>query len=119
MAVSKLCLETALTEMTKQMKRAYKDKGPAGISIIGSGQYTIPEAYTASKFMKGGLRSNNIDPNARLCMASAVVGFYQTFGVDEPANCYADIEKADLFLLWGTIWPKLTLCFGRVLPIAV
>ena len=51
--------------------------------------------------MKGGLRSNNIDPNARLCMASAVVGFYQTFGVDEPANCYADIEKADLFLLWG------------------
>ena len=93
--------ETALTEMTKQMKRAYKDKGPAGISIIGSGQYTIPEAYTASKFMKGGLRSNNIDPNARLCMASAVVGFYQTFGVDEPANCYADIEKADLFLLWG------------------
>ena len=30
-----------------------------------------------------------------------MVGFYQTFGVDEPANCYADIEKADLFLLWG------------------
>lgn len=45
--------ETALTEMTKQMKRAYKDKGPAGISIIGSGQYTIPEAYTASQVHEG------------------------------------------------------------------
>lgn len=51
--------------------------------------------------MKGGFRSNNIDPNARLCMASAVVGFYQTFGVDEPANCYADIEKTNTIILWG------------------
>lgn len=68
---------------------------------MGSGQYTIPEAYTASKLWKGGFRSNNIDPNARLCMASAVVGFYQTFGVDEPANNYSDIELADTMILWG------------------
>ncbi|MEI3353871.1 MAG: hypothetical protein V8R49_02515 [Duodenibacillus massiliensis] len=49
--------------------------------------------------MKAGFRSNNIDPNARLCMASAVVGFYQTFGVDEPSNIYADIEKCDTMVL--------------------
>ena len=64
-------------------------------------QYTIPEAYTATKLWKGGFRSNNIDPNARLCMASAVVGFYQTFGVDEPANNYSDIEFANTMILWG------------------
>lgn len=93
--------ETALSEMAKHLRAAYEKKGPEGISIIGSGQYTIPEAYTASKLMKGGFRSNNIDPNARLCMASAVVGFYQTFGVDEPANCYADIEKTNTIILWG------------------
>ena len=68
---------------------------------MGSGQYTIPEAYTATKLWKGGFRSNNIDPNARLCMASAVVGFYQTFGVDEPANNYSDIEFANTMILWG------------------
>ena len=34
-------------------------------------------------------------------MASAVVGFYQTFGVDEPANNYSDIELADTMILWG------------------
>ena len=93
--------DEALDEMAKQLLRVYRAKGPAGVSIIGSGQYTIPEAYTASKFMKAGLRSNNIDPNARLCMASAVVGFYQTFGVDEPANNYSDIELSDLMILWG------------------
>ena len=34
-------------------------------------------------------------------MASAVVGFYQTFGVDEPANNYSDIEFANTMILWG------------------
>ncbi len=91
----------AFDEMERQFKRVYKEKGPTGIAICGSGQYTIPEAYCASKLVKGGWRSNNIDPNARLCMASAVVGFYQTFGVDEPANTYSDIEKCNTIVLWG------------------
>ena len=94
--------DEAFDEMARQFKRVYQAKGPAGIGLCGSGQYTIPEAYTASKLWKGGFRSNNIDPNARLCMASAVVGFYQVFGIDEPANNYADIEKSDLMLLNDT-----------------
>lgn len=93
--------EEAFDEMERQFRRAYTKLGPTGIAITGSGQYTIPEAYAASKFIKGGLRSNNIDPNARLCMASAVVGFYQTFGIDEPANNYTDIEKCNTMILWG------------------
>lgn len=93
--------DEAMAEMVRQFKRVYAEKGPEGVSIIGSGQYTIPEAYTASKLMKAGFRSNNIDPNARLCMASSVVGFYQTFGMDEPANNYSDLELADSLVLWG------------------
>ncbi len=53
------------------------------------------------KLFKAGFRSNNIDPNARHCMASAVVGFMRTFGMDEPMGCYDDIEQADAFVLWG------------------
>jgi nitrate reductase NapA len=34
-------------------------------------------------------------------MASAVVGFYQTFGIDEPAGCYDDIEITDTVVVWG------------------
>lgn len=93
--------DEAFEEMARQFKRAYKAKGPEGVGIIGSGQYTIPESYTASKLMKAGFRSNNIDPNARLCMASSVAGFYQTFGMDEPANHYGDIELTDTMVLWG------------------
>ena len=48
--------------------------------------------------------------------ASAVVGFYQTFGVDEPMNVYDDIEKCNAMVLWGNnmaeahpvLWSRVT-----------
>ena len=66
--------------------------------------------------MKAGLRSNNIDPNARHCMASAVGAFMRHFGIDEPMGCYDDLEHADAFVLWGAnmaemhpiLWSRLT-----------
>jgi len=93
--------ETAFDEMEKHFRKAYQELGPTGVAIFGSGQYTIQEGYAAAKLMKAGFRSNNIDPNARHCMASAVVGFMQTFGIDEPAGCYDDIELTDTAILWG------------------
>jgi nitrate reductase NapA len=68
---------------------------------MGSGQYTIPEGYVSAKLMKAGFRSNNIDPNARHCMASSVVGFIQTFGIDEPSGNYDDLELTDTIVTWG------------------
>lgn len=93
--------DQAFDEMSSQFKKVYKEMGPTGISIMGSGQYTIPEGYVAAKLMKAGFRSNNIDPNARHCMASAVVGFIQTFGIDEPSGNYDDIEYTDTVVTWG------------------
>ncbi len=77
------------------------EKNPAGFAVYGSGQWTIPEGYAAQKFMKGGLGCNHIDPNARLCMASAVTGFLATYGVDEPAGCYQDLDECDVIITWG------------------
>ncbi len=93
--------DQALDEMEKQFKKTYKEMGPHGVAVFGSGQYTIPEGYTMAKLMKAGFRSNNIDPNARHCMASAVVGFIQTFGIDEPSGNYDDIEHTDTVVTWG------------------
>ena len=94
--------ETAFDEMARQFKKTYREMGPTGVAVFGSGQYTIPEGYTMAKLMKAGFRSNNIDPNARHCMASAVVGFIQTFGIDEPAGNYDDIEHTDTVVTWGS-----------------
>jgi nitrate reductase NapA len=76
-------------------------KAPNRFAFYGSGQWTIPEGYAAQKFMKAGLSNNHIDPNARLCMASAVTGFLSTYGVDEPAGCYEDLDKCNVVILWG------------------
>ncbi|MGB5451691.1 MAG: nitrate reductase catalytic subunit NapA [Sedimenticolaceae bacterium] len=88
----------------------------SSVGMFGSGQWTVFEGYAASKLYKAGFRSNNIDPNARHCMASAVVGFIRAFGADEPMGCYDDLEHADAFVLWGSnmaenhpvLWSRLT-----------
>ncbi len=91
----------AFDEMERQFRRVHTELGPAGVGIMGSGQYTIQEGYAAVKLLKAGWRSNNIDPNARHCMASAVAGFMQVFGIDEPSGCYDDLELTDTAVLWG------------------
>ncbi|WP_343044248.1 nitrate reductase catalytic subunit NapA [Marinifaba aquimaris] len=108
--------DTAFDVMAEKFKKTLKEKGPEAIGMFGSGQWTVMEGYAAVKLMKAGFRSNNIEPNARHCMASAVVGFLRTFGIDEPMGCYDDIEAADEFFLWGSnmaemhpiLWTRVT-----------
>lgn len=108
--------DTAFDVMAEKFKKALKDKGPTSVGMFGSGQWTVWEGYAASKLFKAGFRSNNIDPNARHCMASAVAGFMRTFGMDEPMGCYDDIEATDTFVLWGSnmaemhpvLWTRVT-----------
>ena len=89
---------------------------PDQFAIYGSGQWTIPEGYAANKFIKGGLSSNQIDPNARLCMASAVTGFLSVYGVDEPAGCYDDLDRCDVLILWGNNMAEMhPVLFSRVI----
>lgn len=88
--------------MELKWKEAIRKRGPNGVAMFGSGQWTIWEGYAASKLFKAGFRTNNIDPNARHCMASAVAGMMRTFGIDEPPGCYDDIEATDAFVLWGS-----------------
>ena len=108
--------DEAFDIMEEKFKKALKEKGPEAVGMFGSGQWTVWEGYAASKLMKAGFRSNNIDPNARHCMASAVGGFMRTFGIDEPMGCYDDMEHADAFVLWGSnmaemhpiLWTRIT-----------
>ncbi|CAL8979765.1 Periplasmic nitrate reductase [Rhodoplanes serenus] len=102
--------------MAEKWKAALKKGGPSAVGMFGSGQWTVWEGYAAAKLYKAGFRSNNLDPNARHCMASAVAGFMRTFGIDEPMGCYDDLEHADGFVLWGAnmaemhpiLWSRLT-----------
>ena len=108
--------DKAFDVMADKFKGALKKKGPTSVGMFGSGQWTIWEGYAASKLFKAGLRTNNLDPNARHCMASAVGAFMRAFGADEPMGCYDDLEHADAFVLWGAnmaemhpiLWSRLS-----------
>ncbi|MGE3626899.1 MAG: periplasmic nitrate reductase subunit alpha [Hyphomicrobiales bacterium] len=94
--------DEAFDVMAQNCKATLREKGPEAVGMFGSGQWTIFEGYAATKLMRAGFRSNNLDPNARHCMASAAVAFMRTFGMDEPMGCYDDFEHADAFVLWGS-----------------
>ncbi len=94
-------ISEALDLVASKMQETIDQYGKDSVALYGSGQWTIPDGYVASKFMKGCIGTNNLEANARLCMASAVTGFLTSFGADEPMGCYDDIEQTDTFVLWG------------------
>ena len=109
-------INEALDLVASKMKATIEKHGKDSVAMYGSGQWTVPDGYAASKFMKGGIGTNNLECNARLCMASAVAGFLTTFGADEPMGCYEDMDYADVFVLWGNNMSEMhPVLFSRLL----
>ena len=109
-------MREALDLVASKMRETIAAHGKDSVAIYGSGQWTIPDGYVASKLFRAGLGTNNVEANARLCMASAVTGFTTTFGLDEPMGCYEDIDHADVFVLWGNNMAEMhPVLFSRLL----
>ncbi|MEX2531104.1 MAG: molybdopterin-dependent oxidoreductase [Gemmatimonadota bacterium] len=109
-------IQDALDLVAQRLRDTMEEHGKDSVALYGSGQWTIPDGYVASKFFKGGLGTNNLEANARLCMSSAVTGFMTTFGMDEPPGCYEDIDHADVFVLWGNNMAEMhPVLFSRML----
>lgn len=112
----KVSWDEALDLAARKFNEAIEKYGPSSVAMYISGQSTILEGYAANKLMKGGIGSNNIEANARLCMASAVAAFINTFGMDEPMGCYDDKEYADAFFTWGANMAEMhPVLFSRLL----
>lgn len=109
-------IDEALDLVAQKMQETIEEHGKDAVSIYGSGQWTIPDGYVANKLFKGAIGTNNVEANARLCMASAVTGFMTGFGLDEPMGCYDDIDYADVFVLWGNNMAEMhPVLFSRML----
>jgi nitrate reductase (cytochrome) len=95
-------LGEALDLVAKKLRETAQQYGKDSVAIYGSAQWTIPDAYVASKLFKGALGTNNVETSARLYAASAMAGLQSTFGLDGAIGCYEDIDHADVFVLWDT-----------------
>ncbi len=94
--------DEALELVARKFREAVDVHGPQSVAFYGSGQGLTEETYAANKLFKAGLRSNNVEGNPRLCMASAVGGYTTTFGKDEPMGLYEDMDHADVFFIIGS-----------------
>lgn len=100
-ALVRVPLNEALDLVAQRLRETAHQHGKDSVAMYGSAQWTIPDAYIASKLFKGALGTNNIETSTRLYGASAIAGLRSSFGLDGVIGCYEDIDHADIFVLWG------------------
>ncbi len=93
--------EEVFSHTAKEFQRIQETHGKGAVAVVSTGQLLTEEFYMLGKFVQLGIETNNYDGNTTLCMASAVMGYKQTFGSDGPVGCYEDFEKADVIMLIG------------------
>jgi len=93
-------LSEALDLVARTIQETTRRHGKDSVALYGSAQWTIPDAYIASKLFKGALGTNNVETSSRLYAGTAMSGLRRTFGEDGAVGCYDDIEHADTFVLW-------------------
>ena len=100
-SLERITWDAALDLIARKCQTSINKKGPDSVAMYGSGQWGVHDGYAALKWLKGGIGTNNLEPNARLCMASAVMGFVTQFQSDEPMGCYDDFDLCDDIIFWG------------------
>jgi len=82
--------------------RAIRDEyGPDAIGLYVSGQLSLEAQYLVTKLAKGFLRTQYLESNSRLCMASAGSGYKLSLGSDAPPGSYDDFDHAEVFFVIG------------------
>ncbi|MEV7977893.1 molybdopterin-dependent oxidoreductase [Streptomyces sp. NPDC086519] len=94
-------VDAAVAETARRLRAIVDEHGPDAVALYVSGQMSLEAQYLANKLTKGWLRTNNIESNSRLCMASAGTGYKLSLGADGPPGSYQDLDKADVFLVIG------------------
>jgi anaerobic selenocysteine-containing dehydrogenase len=97
-----LPMEVALDQTAARLQRIIAQYGSEAVALYVSGQLSMEAQYLAGKLTKGFLRTNNIDSNSRLCMASAASGYKLSLGADGPPGSYQDIDRLDCAMVIGS-----------------
>ena len=80
-----------------EIREKYGDESVAGIS---TGQIPLEDMALLGHIMRNFLQTN-LDGNTRLCMATSVVAYRQSFGFDAPPYTLNDFEISDTIIFIG------------------
>ncbi|MFD5122619.1 molybdopterin-dependent oxidoreductase [Streptomyces sp. NPDC058385] len=94
-------VDEAIASVAARLRAILDEHGPDALSFYVSGQMSLEAQYLANKLAKGFVRTNQIESNSRLCMASAGTGYKLSLGADGPPGSYQDFDHADAFFVIG------------------
>ena len=93
--------DDAMSLVVERSRELLATKGSGALGFYTSGQLFIEDYYTLALVARGGIGTNHLDGNTRLCTATAGQALKETFGCDgQPAGVH-DLEFCDTILHVG------------------
>ncbi|NMR19285.1 molybdopterin oxidoreductase family protein [Cellulomonas fimi] len=93
--------DTAMNRVVGTTRSLLDTHGPSSIGFYTTGQLFAEEYYTLGVIAHGGIGTNHVDGNTRLCTATAAAALKESFGCDGQPGSYEDVDHADVIALFG------------------
>ena len=93
--------DEAMDRVVQRSRELLETKGGGSLGFYTSGQLFLEEYYTLALVARGGIGTNHLDGNTRLCTATAGQSLKETFGCDGQPGGLHDIEYCDTILHVG------------------
>ena len=107
---------TALNAVVERARSLLDETGPSSIGFYTTGQLFIEDYYPLAVLARGGIGTNHLDGNTRLCTATAGQALKETFGCDGQPGSFEDVNHCDtLFLVGINIAETQTVTWMRML----
>ncbi|GAA0825915.1 molybdopterin oxidoreductase family protein [Clostridium tertium] len=92
--------DKAFNIFAERVKKIQDEHGKESFAFLSTGQLCTEEMALAGHIGRTFLGGNG-DGNTRLCMATAVVAYKQSFGFDSPPYTFEDLELSDVMIFIG------------------
>ncbi len=93
--------DEAMGRVVGRAKELLAEQGASAIGFYTTGQLFLEEYYTLGVVAHGGIGTNHVDGNTRLCTATAAAALKESFGSDGQPGSYTDIDHAEVIALFG------------------
>ena len=91
----------AIAFIAAELERIRRHNGADSLALLSSARASNEDNYTAQKFARQVLGTNNVDSCARVCHTPTAAAMKAMLGAGAATNAFDDIERAGLILVCG------------------
>ena len=97
----KVSWDEAISHAAKRFTEIQDKYGRKSVGGITSSRCTNEEVYAVQKFVRAGMRNNNVDTCARVCHSPTGYGLKQTLGTSAGTQPFDSVMDADVIVVIG------------------